>query len=113
MFFSFVTYTPQTREQMICSGDLLDGEEYINQVVSDFLLFIAEGILGLRFTSEFPIQYDDVMIVCSRQRGRGVQHEYLLGIQADRLTKSGLDLLDLLGNLLSSPRWKGSIHDRD
>ena len=113
LFFSFVTYTPQTREQMICSGDLLDGEEYINQVVCDFLLFIAEGILGSRFTSEFPIQYDDVMIVCSRQRGRGVQHEYLLGIQADRLTKSGLDLLDLLGNLLSSPRWKGSIHARD
>ena len=112
-FFSFVTYTPQTREQMICSGDLRDGEEYVNQVVCDFLLFIAEVILGLRFTSEFPIQYDDVMIVCSRQRGRGVQHEYLLGIQADRLTKSGLDLLDLLGNLLSSPRWKGSIHDRD
>ena len=113
LFFSFVTYTPQTREQMICSGDLRDSEEYINQIVYDFLLFIAEGILGLRFTSEFPIQYDDVMIVCSRQRGRGVQHEYLLGIQADRLTKSGLDLLDLLGNLLSSPRWKGSIHDRD
>ena len=113
LFFSFVTYTPQTLEQMICSGDLLGAEEYINQVVCDFLLFIAEGILGLRFTSEFPIQYDDIMIVCSRQRGRGVQHEYLLGIQADRLTKSGLDLLDLLGNLLSSPRWKGSIHDRD
>ena len=113
MFFSFVTYTPQTREQMICSGDLLDGEEYINQVVSDFLLFIAEGILGLRFTSEFPIQYDDVMIVCSRQRGRGVQHEYLLGIQADRLTKSGLDLLDLLNNVLSSPQWEGFVNRRD
>ena len=86
LFFSFVTYTPQTREQMICSGDLQDGEEYINQVVCDFLLFIAEGILDVRFTSDFPIQYDDVMIVCSRQRGRGVQHEYLLGIQPDRLT---------------------------
>ena len=112
-FFSFVTYTPQTREQMICSGDLRDGEEYVNQVVCDFLLFIAEGILGLRFTSEFPIQYDDVMIVCSRQRGRGVQHEYLLGIQADRLTKSGLDLLDLLNNVLSSPQWEGFVNRRD
>ena len=98
---------------MIRCGDLQDDEEYINQVVCDFLLFIAEGILDVRFTSDFPIQYDDVMIICSRQRGRGVQHEYLLGIQADRLTKSGLALLDLLGNLLSSPRWKGSIHDRD
>ena len=109
LFFSFVTYTPQTREQMICSGDLQDGEEYINQVVCDFLLFIAEGILDVRFTSDFPIQYDDVMIVCSRQRGRGVQHEYLLGIQPDRLTDSGWRLIDLLKNLLSSPLWNGSV----
>ena len=112
-FFSFVTYTPQTREQMICSGDLQDCEEYINQVVCDFLLFIAEGILDVRFTSDFPIQYDDVMIICSRQRGRGVQHEYLLGIQSDRLTDSGWRLLDLLKNLLSSPLWKGSVKQRD
>ncbi|MBL6880455.1 MAG: hypothetical protein WBH13_05340 [Parasynechococcus sp.] len=112
-FFSFVTYTPQTREQMICSGDLQDCEEYINQVVCDFLLFIAEGILDVRFTSDFPIQYDDVMIICSRQRGRGVQHEYLLGIQSDRLTDSGWRLLDLLKNLLSSPLWNGSVKQRD
>ena len=51
---------------MIRCGDLQDDEEYINQVVCDFLLFVAEGILDLRFTSDFPIQYDDVMIVCSR-----------------------------------------------
>ena len=112
-FFSFVTHTPQTREQMICSGDLQDCEEYINQVVCDFLLFIAEGILDVRFTSDFPIQYDDVMIICSRQRGRGVQHEYLLGIQSDRLTDSGWRLLDLLKNLLSSPLWNGSVKQRD
>mgnify|MGYP001234720001 CR=1 FL=1 len=48
---------------MICCGDLQDDEEYINQVVCDFLLFIAEGILDVRFTSDFPIQYDDVMII--------------------------------------------------
>ena len=113
LFFSFVTYTPQTREQMISCGDLRDGEEYINQVIFDFLLFIAEGIFDLSFTSEFPIQYDDVMIVCSRQRGRGVQHEYLLGIQSDRLTNSGLELLDRLNILLSSPHWTGSINTRD
>ena len=94
---------------MICSGDLEDCEEYINQVVCDFLLFIAEGILDVRFTSDFPIQYDDVMIVCSRQRGRGVQHEYLLGIQSDRLTDFGWRLLDFLQNLLSSPLWNGSV----
>ena len=98
---------------MICSGDLQDCEEYINQVVCDFLLFIAEGILDVRFTSDFPIQYDDVMIICSRQRGRGVQHEYLLGIQSDRLTGSGWRLLDLLKNLLSSPLWNGSVKQRD
>ena len=113
LFFSFVTYTPQTREQMISCGDLRDGEEYINQVICDFLLFIAEGVFDLRFTSEFPIQYDDVMIFCSRQRGRGVQHEYLLGVQAERLTHSGLDLLDRLSNLLLSPKWTGSIKTRD
>ena len=94
---------------MICCGDLRDDEEYINQVVCDFLLFIAEGILDVRFTSDFPIQYDDVMIVCSRQRGRGVQHEYLLGIQSERLTDSGWRLLELLKNLLSSPIWNGSV----
>ena len=98
---------------MIRSGDLQDGEEYINQVVCDFLLFVAEGIFDVRFTSDFPIQYDDVMIVCSRQRGRGVQHEYLLGIQSDRLTDSGWRLLDLLKNLLSSPLWNGSVKQRD
>ena len=98
---------------MIRCGDLRDDEEYINQVVCDFLLFIAEGILDVRFTSDFPIQYDDVMIVCSRQRGRGVQHEYLLGIQAERLTNSGSGLLDLLGNVLSSPLWEGFVKSRD
>ena len=98
---------------MIRSGDLQAGEEYINQVVCDFLLFIAEGILDVRFTSDFPIQYDDVMIVCSRQRGRGVQHEYLLGIQAERLTNSGSELLDLLRNVLSSPLWEGFVKRRD
>jgi hypothetical protein len=98
---------------MIRCGDLQDDEEYINQVVCDFLLFIAEGVLDVRFTSDFPIQYDDVMIVCSRQRGRGVQHEYLLGIQAERLTNSGSELLDLLRNVLSSPLWEGFVRRRD
>jgi hypothetical protein len=86
---------------------LADDEEYINQVVCDFLLFIAEGILDVRFTSDFPIQYDDVMIVCSRQRGRGVQHEYLLGIQAERLTNSGSELLDLLAMCCQAHYGKG------
>ena len=98
---------------MIRCGDLQDDEEYINQVVCDFLLFIVEGILDVRFTSDFPIQYDDVMIICSRQRGRGVQHEYLLGIQADRLTNAGLELLDLLRSVLLSPLWEGYVTRRN
>ena len=98
---------------MIRCGDIQDDEDYVNQVVCDFLLFVAEGILGVRFASDFPIQYDDVMIVCSRQRGRGVQHEYLLGIHADRLTNSGLVLLDLLSKALSSPLWEGFVKRRD
>ena len=98
---------------MIRCGDLQDDEEYINQVVCDFLLFIAEGILDVRLTRDFPIQYDDVMIICSRQRGRGVQHEYLLGIQADRLTNAGLELLDLLRSVLLSPLWEGFVTRRN
>ena len=30
--FSFVTYTPQTREQMVACGDLRADEEYFNPV---------------------------------------------------------------------------------
>ena len=62
-FFSFVTYTPQAKEQMIACGDLAEGEEYLSQVVCDFLLFISEGILGHVLTADFPISYDDVVIV--------------------------------------------------
>ena len=79
-FFSFVTYTPQTKEQMIACGDLAEGEEFLSQVVCDFLLFISEGILGRSLTNDFPISYDDVIVVCSRQRGQGAQHEYLMQI---------------------------------
>ena len=43
--YSFVTYTPQTKEQMIACGDLAEGEEFLSQVVCDFLLFVSEGIL--------------------------------------------------------------------
>jgi hypothetical protein len=37
-----VTYTPQSREQMLACGDLEKEDEYINPVISDFLLFAAE-----------------------------------------------------------------------
>ena len=109
-FFSFVTYTPQTKEQMIACGDLAEGEEYLSQVVCDFLLFISEGILGHILTADFPISYDDVVIICSRQRGVGVQHEYLIQV-IDRgwINEAQTRLLDELMAILSHPLWNGAI----
>ena len=109
-FFSFVTYTPQTKEQMIACGDLAEGEEYLSQVVCDFLLFISEGVLGHVLTADFPISYDDVVIVCSRQRGDGVQHEYLIQV-VDRgwTNEAQARLLDELMAILSHPLWNGAI----
>ena len=78
--FSFVTYTPQTRDQMVSCGDLRADEEYFNPVLFDFLLFVSEGILELQPDGSFPLAYDDLVIVASRIRGTGVQHEYLIGI---------------------------------
>ena len=109
-FCSFVTYTPQTKEQMIACGDLAEGEEYLSQVVCDFLLFVSEGILGHILTADFPISYDDVVIVCSRQRGDGVQHEYLIQV-VDRgwTNEAQTRLLDELMAILSHPLWNGAI----
>ena len=76
--FSFVTYTPQTREQMLACGDLDESEEYFNPVIFDFLLFASEAALGAPAGNPFPITYDDVSIITSRQRGSGIQHEYLI-----------------------------------
>ena len=109
-FFSFVTYTPQTKEQMIACGDLAEGEEFLSQVVCDFLLFISEGILGRSLTNDFPISYDDVIIVCSRQRGDGVQHEYLMQIIDRSWTyEAQTQLLDDLSVILSHPLWDGAM----
>ena len=109
-FFSFVTYTPQTKEQMIACGDLAEGEEFLSQVVCDFLLFISEGILGRSLTNDFPISYDDVIVVCSRQRGQGAQHEYLLQIIDRSWTYAAqTQLLDDLSVILSHPLWDGAM----
>ena len=110
LFFSFVTYTPQTKEQMIACGDLAEGEEFLSQVVCDFLLFISEGILGRSLTNDFPITYDDVIVVCSRQRGQGAQHEYLMQIIDRSWTyEAQTQLLDDLSVILSHPLWDGAI----
>jgi hypothetical protein len=104
-----VTYTPQTKEQMIACGDLAEGEEFLSQIVCDFLLFISEGILGRALTNDFPISYDDVIIVCSRQRGDGVQHEYLMQIIDRSWTyEAQTQLLDDLSVILSHPLWDGA-----
>ena len=109
-FFSFVTYTPQTKEQMIACGDLAEGEEFLSQVVCDFLLFISEGILGRSLTNDFPVSYDDVIVVCSRQRGQGAQHEYLLQIIDRSWTYAAqTQLLDDLSEILSHPLWDGAM----
>ena len=67
--FSFVTYTPQTREQMLACGDLNEDEEYFNPVIFDFLLFTSEAALRAPAGNPFPITYDDNSIVTSGQRG--------------------------------------------
>ena len=109
-FFSFVTYTPQTKEQMIACGDLAEGEEFLSQVVCDFLLFVSEGILGRSLTNDFPISYDDVIVVCSRQRGQGAQHEYLMQIIDRSWTyEAQAQLLDDLSVILSHPLWDGAM----
>ena len=109
-FFSFVTYTPQTKEQMIACGDLAEGEEFLSQVVCDFLLFVSEGVLGRSLTNDFPISYDDVIVVCSRQRGQGAQHEYLMQIIDRSWTyEAQAQLLDDLSVILSHPLWDGAM----
>ena len=109
-FFSFVTYTPQTKEQMIACGDLAEGEEFLSQVVCDFLLFISEGILGRSLTNDFPISYDDVIVVCCRQRGHGAQHEYLMQVIDRSWTyEAQTQLLDDLSVILSHPLWDGAM----
>ena len=113
-FFSFVTYTPQTKEQMIACGDLAEGEEFLSQIVCDFLLFISEGILGRALTADFPISYDDVIIICSRERGDGVQHEYLIQIIDRSWTRDDQTLLLVdLAVILSHPLWDGTMLRRD
>ena len=53
--FSFISYTPQAREQMLDCGDLNEDEEYVNPVVFDFLLFATEAALGAPAGNPFPI----------------------------------------------------------
>lgn len=107
--FSFVTYTPQTREQMISCGDLKESEEYLNPVIFDFLLFISERVLNLSPGDTLPINYDDLEIVCHRERGSGIQSEYLLRINPLNLNRAKQDILNSAIGILSQNSWNGSF----
>ena len=106
--FSFVTYTPQTREQMLACGDLDASEEYFNPVIFDFLLFASEAALGTPYGDSFPITYDDVSIITSRQRGSGIQHEYLIRLSDHDWNDAKQLAVDQLQDVLTSERWNGA-----
>lgn len=106
--FSFVTYTPQTREQMLACGDLNEDEEYFNPVIFDFLLFASEAALGAAAGHSFPITYDDISIITSRQRGSGIQREYLIRLSNQDRNASKQSAVDQLQSVLSSERWDGA-----
>ncbi|GIR25198.1 MAG: hypothetical protein CM15mP39_10090 [Synechococcus sp.] len=99
--FSFVTYTPQTREQMLACGDLDESEEYFSPVIFDFLLFASEAALGAPAGNPFPITYDDVSIITSRQRGSGIQHEYLIRLSNHDWNEAKQLAVDQLLNVLT------------
>ena len=106
-FFSFVTYTPQSKEQMLACGDLGEEEEYINPVICDFLLFVAEWILKVPLNNDFPIGYDDVKVICSRQRGNGSQHEYLVRISDLVENEPSRSVLERLLEIVHRQSWNG------
>jgi hypothetical protein len=106
--FSFVTYTPQTRDQMVSCGDLNPDDEYFNPVLFDFLLFVSEGILGLSTDAAFPLGYDDLAIAASRIRGTGVQHEYLITVKQGAWNDQKQAVLDQLRDILSTASWDGA-----
>ena len=106
--FSFVTYTPQTKKQMVACGDLDASDEYFNPVIFDFLLFASEAALGAPSGDSFPIKYDDVSIITSRQRGSGIQHEYLIRLSDQDWNDSKQSAIDQLQDVLMSEQWNGA-----
>ena len=107
--FSFVTYTPQTKEQMLACGDLDASEEYFNPVIFDFLLFASEAALVTPYGDSFPITYDDVSIITSRQRGSGIQHEYLIRLSDNDWNDAKQLAVDQLQDVLTSELWNGAL----
>ena len=92
---------------MLACGDLKEGEEYINPVICDFLLFVAEWILNVPLNDEFPWGYDDVTIICSRKRGDGSQQEYLLQINNSVKNEQKDSALNRLLKIVRQHSWNG------
>ena len=92
---------------MLACGDLDASEEYFNPVIFDFLLFASEAALGAPAGNPFPITYDDVSIITSRQRGSGIQHEYLIRLSDQDWNDAKQLAADQLQDVLSSERWNG------
>ena len=90
---------------MLACGDLDASEEYFNPVIFDFLLFASEAALGAPASTPFPITYDDVSIITSRQRGSGIQHEYLIRLSDHDWDDAKQLAVDQLHEVLSSKRW--------
>ena len=93
---------------MVACGDLDASGEYFNPVIFDFLLFASEGALGEPSGDSFPIKYDDVSIITSRQRGSGIQHEYLIKLSNQDWNDAKQSSVDQLQEVLSSARWNGA-----
>ncbi|MGB0350554.1 MAG: hypothetical protein ACPGDC_01325, partial [Synechococcus sp.] len=72
------------------------------------LLFVSEAALGAPAGNPFPITYDDVSIVTSRQRGAGIQHEYLIRISENDWNNAKQSAVEQLQDVLTSERWNGA-----
>ena len=93
---------------MLACGDLEANEEYFNPVIFDFLLFASEAALGAPAGNPFSITYDDVSIITSRQRGSGIQHEYLIRLSNHNWNDAKQLAADQLQDVLLSERWNGA-----
>ena len=93
---------------MLACGDLDESEEYFNPVIFDFLLFASEAALGAPVCDPFPITYDDVSIITSRQRGSGIQNEYLIRLSDQDWNAAKESAVDQLQEVLSNERWNGA-----
>ena len=67
-----------------------------------------ESPAGAPAGDSFPITYDEVSIITSRQRGSGIQHEYLIRLSDQDWNDAKQLAVDQLQEVLSSERWNGA-----